>query len=247
MFIEIGTQINEWKTPLTQSGHWKANVYSKSAQTLQLILQPQGFLPEEGYADLDCSCDLSCLCSRATWWAEQAASARHESCRVNPGGNQHISSLAWLHGVHLMLLLVISRASPRPNLHTHKLMVLRIFIPINGHALVIHENWNFFTLILGLNPTQMGSDAVWLQAWETPQLPSPDSQRSQGKGWKPNGFPLRHREILAKFVFINKENCSQHKYSIVIEIWAVVSAVTWECNATRPYSTEFPPGGWQII
>lgn len=79
-------------------------------------------------------------------------------------------------------------------------MVLRIFIQINGQALVIHENFKFFTLILGFNPTQMGSDAVWLQAWETPQSPSPDPQ---GKGWKPNGFPLKHREILATFVFIN--------------------------------------------
>lgn len=88
--------MNQKKPPLTQSGHWKTNVYSKPARAQQLILQPQGSLPEEGCADLDCSCDLSCLCSRATWWAEQAAPARHESCRVNPGGNQHISSLAWL-------------------------------------------------------------------------------------------------------------------------------------------------------
>lgn len=47
------------------------------------------------------------------------------------------------HGVHHTLLLVISKASPRPNLHTHKLMGLIIFIPINGQALVIHENFNF--------------------------------------------------------------------------------------------------------
>lgn len=93
---QYGHRILNKKLPITECGHLKVNMYSKPAQSLQLILQPQGSLPEEGDADLDCSCDLSCLCSSATWWAEQAALALHESCRVNPGGNQHISSLAWL-------------------------------------------------------------------------------------------------------------------------------------------------------
>lgn len=46
-------------------------------------------------------------------------------------------------GAHHTLLLVISKASPLPNLHMHKLMVLVIFIPINGRALVMHEDLDF--------------------------------------------------------------------------------------------------------
>lgn len=49
------------------------------------------------------------------------------------------------HGEYHMLPLVIRKPSPIPNLHMHRLMILIIFILINGQALVIHENLNFYT------------------------------------------------------------------------------------------------------
>lgn len=49
------------------------------------------------------------------------------------------------HGEYHTLPLVIRKPSPIPNLHMHKLMILIIFILINGQALVIHENLNFHT------------------------------------------------------------------------------------------------------
>lgn len=66
------------------------------------------------------------------------------------------------HRAHHMLLLVIRKSATVPNLHMHKLMILIIFILINGQALVIHENFRFHTHFrLKSFPNRHG-EALWL-------------------------------------------------------------------------------------
>lgn len=65
-------------------------------------------------------------------------------------------------GVYHMLPPVITKPSPVPNLHMHKLMILIIFILINGQALVIHENLNFHTHFRLKSYPNGHSEAVWL-------------------------------------------------------------------------------------
>lgn len=66
------------------------------------------------------------------------------------------------HGVHHMLLLVIRKSSAVPNLHMHKLMILIIFILINGQALVVHENFRFHTHFSLKSFPNRHREALWL-------------------------------------------------------------------------------------